>query len=191
MVRDQSLKLGHGDGQQSLAGAASCLIGTSPRAWSSWMCSKTRRVNLASRRRILPTFSTAWSRESTVTQVRDGIYLVNVVGRADDADRSSIDNLLNLQITKRIRAIDPPVIRCDLPLRTGTAHVLHGATVFRPSPSRPDCWATSSPRPSSMNWPPRLRPSPRHLPDGYSIAGWRCRRGKCLVSGADCMQVCR
>ena len=35
----------------------------------------------------------------TVTQVRDGIYLVNVVGRADDADRSSIDSLLNLQIT--------------------------------------------------------------------------------------------
>ncbi|OLP42525.1 efflux RND transporter permease subunit [Rhizobium oryziradicis] len=35
---------------------------------------------------------------TTVTQVRDGIYLVNVVGRADNADRSSIDKLLTLQI---------------------------------------------------------------------------------------------
>ncbi|TWD46082.1 multidrug efflux pump subunit AcrB [Agrobacterium vitis] len=35
---------------------------------------------------------------TTVTQVRDGIYLVNVVGRADNADRSSIDKLMTLQI---------------------------------------------------------------------------------------------
>ncbi|WP_137131013.1 efflux RND transporter permease subunit [Rhizobium sp. FY34] len=35
---------------------------------------------------------------TNVTQVRDGIYLVNVVGRAQDSDRSSIDTLLNLQI---------------------------------------------------------------------------------------------
>ena len=35
---------------------------------------------------------------TTVTQVRDGIYLVNVVGRAKDVDRSSIDNLLTLKV---------------------------------------------------------------------------------------------
>ncbi len=35
---------------------------------------------------------------TTVTQVRDGIYLVNVVGRADTTERSSIDHLLTLQI---------------------------------------------------------------------------------------------
>ncbi|MBB4952077.1 multidrug efflux pump subunit AcrB [Agrobacterium vitis] len=35
---------------------------------------------------------------STVTQVRDGIYLINVVGRADNVDRSSIDKLLTLQV---------------------------------------------------------------------------------------------
>jgi multidrug efflux pump len=35
----------------------------------------------------------------TVTQVRDGIYLVDVVGRADNADRTSIDKLLTLQVT--------------------------------------------------------------------------------------------
>jgi multidrug efflux pump subunit AcrB len=35
---------------------------------------------------------------TNVTQVRDGIYLVNVVGRAQDSDRSSVDTLLNLQI---------------------------------------------------------------------------------------------
>lgn len=35
---------------------------------------------------------------TNVTQVRDGIYLVNVIGRAQDSDRSSIDTLLNLQI---------------------------------------------------------------------------------------------
>ncbi|MDQ0419488.1 multidrug efflux pump subunit AcrB [Peteryoungia aggregata LMG 23059] len=34
-----------------------------------------------------------------VTQVRDGIYLINVVGRAQDSDRSSIETLLNLQIS--------------------------------------------------------------------------------------------
>ncbi len=35
---------------------------------------------------------------STFTQVRDSIYLVNVVGRARGVDRSSIDTLQNLQI---------------------------------------------------------------------------------------------
>lgn len=35
---------------------------------------------------------------SAATQVRDNIYLVNVVGRADERERSSIDTLRNLQI---------------------------------------------------------------------------------------------
>ncbi|WP_038361994.1 efflux RND transporter permease subunit [Bosea sp. UNC402CLCol] len=35
---------------------------------------------------------------ATVTQVRDSIYLINVVGRALDNERSSIDTLQNLQI---------------------------------------------------------------------------------------------
>ncbi|MBX9458119.1 MAG: efflux RND transporter permease subunit [Rhizobium sp.] len=35
---------------------------------------------------------------STITQVRDGIYLVNVVARATDAERASIDTLQNLQL---------------------------------------------------------------------------------------------
>ncbi|MGA0530818.1 efflux RND transporter permease subunit [Hansschlegelia sp. KR7-227] len=35
---------------------------------------------------------------STATQVRDSIYLVDVMGRARDADRSSIETLQNLQI---------------------------------------------------------------------------------------------
>jgi len=35
---------------------------------------------------------------SVVTKIRDSIYLVDVIGRAQDADRSSIDTLHNLQI---------------------------------------------------------------------------------------------
>lgn len=35
---------------------------------------------------------------TTVTQVRDDIYLVNVVGRAEDIERGSIDTLRNLQL---------------------------------------------------------------------------------------------
>ncbi|MGE8416234.1 MAG: efflux RND transporter permease subunit, partial [Pseudomonas sp.] len=35
---------------------------------------------------------------STVTQVHDDIYLINVVGRADDSERGSPDTLQNLQI---------------------------------------------------------------------------------------------
>ena len=35
---------------------------------------------------------------SATTQVRDSIYLINVVGRAQDSERSSIDTLQNLQI---------------------------------------------------------------------------------------------
>ncbi|MBI6707363.1 efflux RND transporter permease subunit [Pseudomonas syringae] len=35
---------------------------------------------------------------STVTQVRDDIYLINVVGRAEDAERSTPETLQNLQI---------------------------------------------------------------------------------------------
>jgi multidrug efflux pump subunit AcrB len=35
---------------------------------------------------------------ATTTQVRDSIYLINVMGRARDAERSSIDTLQNLQV---------------------------------------------------------------------------------------------
>jgi multidrug efflux pump subunit AcrB len=35
---------------------------------------------------------------SAITQVRDSIYLINVIGRAQESERSSIDTLQNLQI---------------------------------------------------------------------------------------------
>ncbi|WP_164176601.1 efflux RND transporter permease subunit, partial [Stenotrophomonas maltophilia] len=35
---------------------------------------------------------------SAVTQVRDDIYLVNVVGRAEDSERGSLETLESLQI---------------------------------------------------------------------------------------------
>jgi multidrug efflux pump subunit AcrB len=35
---------------------------------------------------------------SAITQVRDSIYLINVIGRAQDSERSSIDTLQNLQV---------------------------------------------------------------------------------------------
>ena len=35
---------------------------------------------------------------ATVTQVRDAIYLINVVGRAEAQERASIDSLLDLQL---------------------------------------------------------------------------------------------
>jgi multidrug efflux pump subunit AcrB len=38
---------------------------------------------------------------STITQVRDGIYLVNVIGRATAAERSSIDTLQDLQLATK------------------------------------------------------------------------------------------
>lgn len=38
-------------------------------------------------------------RGTTVTQIRDDIYLVNVVARAEDGDRGSIETLRNLQLT--------------------------------------------------------------------------------------------
>ncbi|RML47042.1 hypothetical protein ALQ97_04867, partial [Pseudomonas savastanoi pv. glycinea] len=34
---------------------------------------------------------------STVTQVRDDIYLINVIGRAEDAERGTPETLQNLQ----------------------------------------------------------------------------------------------
>ncbi|MCD0419597.1 efflux RND transporter permease subunit [Rhodopseudomonas sp. BR0M22] len=36
---------------------------------------------------------------ATITQVRDDIYLINVVGRANDAERGSIETLRNLQLS--------------------------------------------------------------------------------------------
>ncbi len=35
----------------------------------------------------------------TITQVRDGIYLVNVIARGDEADRHSLDSIRNLQLS--------------------------------------------------------------------------------------------
>ena len=35
---------------------------------------------------------------SAITQVRDGIYLVNVIGRARKAERTSVETFQNLQI---------------------------------------------------------------------------------------------
>uniref|UniRef100_UPI0013DAC588 efflux RND transporter permease subunit n=1 Tax=Stenotrophomonas maltophilia TaxID=40324 RepID=UPI0013DAC588 len=36
---------------------------------------------------------------TTITQVRDSIYLVNVVGRAQAIERRSLDTLQSLQVT--------------------------------------------------------------------------------------------
>ena len=64
---------------------------------------------------------------TTVTQVRDGIYLVNVVGRARDEERGSIETLQNLQ----------------LPGKGGQAVPLAAVATFRYELEQPVVWRRS------------------------------------------------
>lgn len=106
---------------------------------------------------------------SAATQVRDSIYLVNVVGRAQDGERSSIDTLENLQIQTstgksaplaaiaNIRyELEPPVVwrRGRLPTLTVKAGVL--------GPIQPATVA--------KELGPSLKPMIDALPGGYKVA---------------------
>ncbi|WP_018897707.1 efflux RND transporter permease subunit [Rhizobium sp. 2MFCol3.1] len=61
---------------------------------------------------------------STATQVRDSIYLVDIVGRADDTERSNIDTLYNLQ----------------LPTQNGGTVPLAAIATFRYEQEQPVVW---------------------------------------------------
>lgn len=104
-----------------------------------------------------------------VTQVRDGIYLINVVGRAQDSDRSSIETLLNLQIsnaggqsiplssvaTFNYELEQPSISRRNrlptITLKAGVVGNKQPATVVKDLQPRIDAFATQ-------------------LPSGYSVA---------------------
>jgi multidrug efflux pump len=61
---------------------------------------------------------------STATQVRDNIYLVDIIGRADDTERSNIDTLYNLQ----------------LPTQNGGTVPLAAIATFRYEQEQPVVW---------------------------------------------------
>lgn len=106
---------------------------------------------------------------TTVTQVRDGIYLINVVGRAVETDRSSIDSLLNLQISNS----------------SGKSIPLSSVATFRyelekPSISRRNRIPTitlkagvirdKQPATAVKELKDKMEAVSKDLPDGYSIA---------------------
>ncbi len=106
---------------------------------------------------------------SSVTQVRDDIYLVNVIGRAREAERGSIDTFQNLQ----------------LPGKSGQSVPLAAVATFRYELEQPVIWrrsrvptitvkATSwtrpSPRPWSSSSSRSVREFTRALPHGYKVA---------------------
>jgi multidrug efflux pump len=82
---------------------------------------------------------------SVITQVRDSIYLVDVIGRARDVERSSIETYPNLQVPGRNNQSIP------LPAFASIGYGLEqplcgGVHACRPSLSRPRWLTTSRPR---------------------------------------------
>jgi multidrug efflux pump subunit AcrB len=106
---------------------------------------------------------------TTITQVRDAIYLVNVVGRALEAERGSIETLQNLQ----------------LPGRNGQAVPLAAIATFRYELEQPVVWRRSrvptitikagirdetQPATVVRQLEPRVQEFVRSLPAGYNVA---------------------
>jgi multidrug efflux pump len=106
---------------------------------------------------------------SSVTQVRDDIYLVNVVGRARESERGSIDTFQNLQ----------------LPGKSGQSVPLAAIATFRYELEQPVVWRRSrvptitikanivdATQPDTVvkQLEPRVREFIRRLPEGYKVA---------------------
>jgi multidrug efflux pump len=105
---------------------------------------------------------------SSVTQVRDDIYLINVVGRAREAERGSIDTFHNFQ----------------LPGRSGQSVPLAAVATFRYELEQPVIWRRSrvptitvkanildATQPATVvkQLEPRVREFTRALPYGYKV----------------------
>jgi multidrug efflux pump subunit AcrB len=106
---------------------------------------------------------------STITQIRDSIYLVNVLGRATAAERSSIDTLRDLQligvngrsvplgaVARLHYGIEQPTIwrRSRIPTITLKANVLD----------------TAQPKTVVDHLAPKVAAFAKSLPAGYSVA---------------------
>ena len=104
----------------------------------------------------------------TITQVRDGIYLVNVVARAEKSDRGSIESLRNLQ----------------LPGRNGHSIPLAAIAEFRYELEQPVIWRRArvptltikadivgDAQPATMiaQLAPKVKEFEDHMPPGYRI----------------------
>ena len=76
-----------------------CSTGWSRRASSRWAFCRTRRASLAFSSEDIATTLNGVFDGASITQVKDSIYLVNVVGRATSPERASIDTLRDLQLT--------------------------------------------------------------------------------------------
>ena len=81
---------------------------------------------------------------ATITQVRDSIYLVNLVGRSEEGERNSPETLENLQIVTP--TAPPSRSRPSPPWATSWSSHWSGAAIANPpSPSRPASTATCNP----------------------------------------------
>ncbi len=94
----------------------------------------------------------------TVTELRDDIYLVDIVGRGAVDERTSVELLYDLQISRgtamRSRCRASPPSGSTASRRSSTS-----ATAARRSPSRHPWRRRTSRRPSSPSWPTRSPPS--------------------------------
>ena len=107
---------------------------------------------------------------ATITQVRDGIYLIDVVGRAREAERGSIETLQNLQLPAANGRIGAARRGRDLPLRARAAGGLAArphADDHRAGRPRPRRAAAGDGRQRSLQ--PSVDDLRRKLPPGYSI----------------------
>ena len=107
---------------------------------------------------------------TSITQVRDAIYLVDVVDRARAAERQSIETLQNLQLPGKNGQSVPLRGSRDLPLRARAA----GDLAPRPVADDHGQAAASSTRPSRRRWSSSSNPRCRSSSERSRPAmGWR------------------
>ena len=106
---------------------------------------------------------------TTITQVRDSIYLVNVLGRATAPERASIDTLRDLQL------IGSGGQSVPLGALANVRYEMEQPTIWRRSrlPTitlKASIVDSAQPKRSSINWRRTWREFARQLPAGYSVA---------------------
>jgi len=100
---------------------------------------------------------------ATVTQLRDDIYLIDVIARAKESERGSIETLADLAIAGDQRSVGAARRGREIRLRARTAEIWRRSRLRR-SRCRAPCAARSSPRPWSSNSSPRWRRSAPRCP---------------------------
>ena len=96
------------------------------------MSFRTRRGNSACPSQDIATALNGIVEGSSTTQIRDDIYLIDVIGRAQASERGSIETLQNLQLPGSNGKVGAALGGCQFPLRARAADDLAARRGRRP-----------------------------------------------------------